>query len=241
MALTAVQIDQREPDHVKAMTFGGVPTIVTLLDAGDLLAATDDGALLLVERKTTADFLNTLRDDRLFPQLSAMRSVSAWSYLALCGNLTPGPGGKAYRDGIETGWNWSSIAGTLLSIQELGVHILWIPSDLELEAAIIRLGNRDRSPLRIQPARDTATLSEGAIVLSGLPGIGMDKAEALMKYCGSAADALAYLSDPDWEGPPAPGIGEGTKRKVRRALGLEESLALARVEREPAVRKEIAS
>lgn len=241
MALTSIMCDSREPEWVRQLTFGGVPTIVTLLDAGDLLAATDDGALLLVERKTASDFLNTLRDDRLFPQLSAMRSVSVWCYLALCGNLTPGPGGKAYRDGVETGWNWSSVAGSLLSVQELGVHILWIPSDLEFEAAIVRLGNRDRTPLRIQPARDTATLSEGAIVLSSLPGIGTDKAEALMKYCGTAADALAYLSDPDWEGPTAPGIGEGTKRKVRRALGLEESLALARVVRESAARKEIAS
>lgn len=241
MTLTAVQIDQREPEYVKAMTFGGVPTIVTLLDSGDLLAATDDGALLLIERKTTADFLNTLRDDRLFPQLSAMRSVSAWCYLALCGNLTPGPGGKAYRDGLETGWNWSSVAGSLLSVQELGVHILWIPSDLEFEAAIIRLGNRDRSPLRIQPARDTTTLSEGAIVLSSLPGIGIDRALALMEFCGSAADALAYLSDPDWDGLTAPGFGEGIRRKARHALGLEEGMILAREVRESAMRKKIAS
>ncbi|MHB1131754.1 MAG: ERCC4 domain-containing protein [Chloroflexota bacterium] len=237
MPLTSILVDSREPDYIKQMTFGGVPTIVTLLEAGDLLAATDDCVLLLIERKTSNDFLNTLRDDRLFPQLSAMRSITPWCYLALTGALVPGPNGKAYRDGQESGWNWSSIAGALLSAQEIGVHILWIPSDLEFEAAIIRLGNRDRSQLRIQPARDTATLSEGEIVLSSLPGIGADKARALIDYCGSAADALGYLSDPGWDGPSAPGFAEGTKRRVRRALGLEGNMILARLVREEAVEK----
>lgn len=232
MALVSVVCDSREPTWVQQLTFGGVPTAVSLLDSGDILAATDDNCLLLLERKTAGDLLNTLRDDRLFPQLSAMRAVTPWCYLVICGQLQAGPAGKCYSDGRETGFNWSSIAGALLTVQEIGINVVWCANDTDFEAAVIRLGNRDRSAVKILPARDSTILSEAENVLIGLPGIGVEKAGALMQYCGNAADALAYLSDDQWSGPSAPGFANGTKRRVRRALGLTEDYILAVVKRQ---------
>ena len=70
--ITALMIDSREPDNIKSMKFPNIPTTVTMLDTGDILAVTDDGHTLIIERKTPDDFLNTLKDERLFPQLPRM-------------------------------------------------------------------------------------------------------------------------------------------------------------------------
>jgi len=45
MAIQAVQIDSREPEWVRNLQFGSVPTAVTPLPAGDIWVATDDNAV----------------------------------------------------------------------------------------------------------------------------------------------------------------------------------------------------
>jgi len=228
MAAASIMIDQREPEWVRKLTFGeDIAVAVTLLDVGDVLVATDSGDLLAVERKTASDFLNTLRDERLFPQLARMRELTPWCYLALCGTLHPAVGGKCFCNGVETGWNWSSVAGALLTVQEIGVHILHVPSDAEFEAAIVRLANRDRGALRVQPPRGAAMVSDAEAILTALPGIGPEKAQSLLAYCGSPAWALTYLANDSWQGPTAPGLGEGTRRRIRKALELPEWAALS--------------
>jgi hypothetical protein len=57
--ITAALVDSREPQWMQSLTFGGVPTVVTLLDSGDVWAVTDDGHTLMIERKTPSDLLNT--------------------------------------------------------------------------------------------------------------------------------------------------------------------------------------
>ncbi len=224
MSIEAVLVDSREPEWAQKLTFGCPSVAVTLLDVGDYWLTCSDGALVLVERKTSSDLLNTLRDDRLFPQLQAMRERSPWSYLAICGSLLPGPNQKCLVDGRESGWNWSSVQGALLTAQEIGVHVVQIANDFEFEKSIIRLANRDRQAVRVQPARDIALLSDAEIVLTSLPGIGGDTAGKLLQHCGTAATALwALTSERDSH---IPGVGTGIKRKVRRALGLEAGVAL---------------
>lgn len=231
MALASIVIDQREPEFVKQLTFGGVPKVESLLDSGDMLCACTDGSLLAIERKTTDDFLNSLRDDRLFIQVAKLREASPFAYLVITGDLRPGPNGLCWSNGRQTAWNWSSVSGATLTIQELGVHIVQCPSDTEYEATIIRLGNRSRETLKLRPARDTTIVGEAETILSSLPGIGIEKAQALLKYCGSAAWALNYLTDLDTK-EAVPGIGDGIKRRVRRALGLPDWAELCVIQRE---------
>lgn len=222
MALVSVMVDSREPLWIQGLRFGGVPVMTTLLDAGDVLAACDDGALLAIERKEVNDLVNTLRDDRLFPQLARLRALTPWAYLAICGQLQPGPAGKTFVNGRETSWDWAAIQGALLTAQETGVHVLQVAGDHDFEQAVVRLANRSRKPVPIQPARDTAMLSEGEIVLASLPGIGPDRAQAIMLELRQPFLALSYLTTPEphWAGVPVPGIGDGIKRRVRKALGL---------------------
>lgn len=230
MGIVSLMIDSREPQHIQSLTFGGADIAVMPLDAGDLWVACTDDNLLVVERKTVGDFLNTLRDDRLFSQMAKIREVSPWAYLVICGDLREGPAGKCWVDGRESGWNWSSVSGALLTVQELGVHVLSIAGDHEYDQAVIRLANRDRSQLRIGPARDATLVGPAETILASLPGIGPDRAQTLLSHCGTVAAAITFLTTDDKH--DIPGIGYQTKLKIRKALGLQWDEALELTVRE---------
>jgi ERCC4-type nuclease len=224
MGLSAVMIDKLEPAWVQKLTFGCSTVSVQPLDTADIWLYCEDGALLLIERKTPSDLLSTMHEKRLFPQLERMPKVSPWSYLVISGMFLPSRDGKVIIDGHDSDWTWPSIQGCLLTCQEIGVHILQIPDDLHFEAAVTRLGSRDRRPLRVPPAREIALLSEGEVILTSFPGVGEQMATTLLQACGSAAfaiDALTSLSK-----STIPGLGPETKRKVRRALGLADDVEL---------------
>lgn len=226
MGISSVVIDSREPEWLRSLTFGGSPVIVDTLHAGDLWLMCSDGALLVVERKEAGDFLNTLRDGRLFPQLAKLRELTPWAYLAIVGYLQPGPSGLAVVDGHQTAWNWASCQGALLTAQEMGVSVLYISHGADYEQAILRLSNRDRTALRVAPARDATLVTDAETVLASLPGVGPERARAVLAHCGTTAWALAFLSDDERQNDAVPGIGAGVKRKVRQALGLGPGTSL---------------
>lgn len=217
--LTAVLIDQREPDWIKRFTFGNALVVTTLLEHGDFQITCDDGAVVLVERKTASDLLASIADGRLFAQASGMIQASRWSYLLITGEITPTRDGKTIADGIPTGWNFASVQGALLSVQEMGVFAVWCGGNTQVESTITQIANRSRNEQTvIAPARAPVTLSSGEAALIALPGIGLDRMDALMQHAGTPAQALEFLTDITTNG--IAGIGPQTKSKVRKALGL---------------------
>lgn len=227
MSITAVLIDQREPAWVQALTFGGAAKAITMLDHGDVLATTDDGALLAIERKTLSDLLNSIRDDRLWTQLAGIRAVSRWAYLMITGELLYSQNGKVITAHGESGWSWAAIQGALLQAQEMGVFVVMAAGDEDYEAAVMRLSARShRQEMLVPPAREPRILSDTERVLTALPGVGLERVQALTEYAGSAAWAIQYLTDLEIN-DKVPGIGNGVKATVRRALGLKENQAMA--------------
>jgi hypothetical protein len=231
MSITAVFIDSREPDWVKRLTFGGVPTSVTFLEEGDLWAVTDDGCTLMVERKTPDDFLNSLKDDRLFPQLCKLGEkrideqlsgeVKTWPYLVITGDFLKGPNGKALTPDRATGWDYSAVAGAILSIQEMGIFVVHCGGDSDYEACVLRLGNRSRKPeMRLLPPRIPNILGPAATFLASLPGIGIERVDKVLEWAGnSPAIALTGLCDLSID---LPGIPVSTRRRIRSVLGLKD-------------------
>lgn len=218
MSILGVMVDQREPEWVQRLTFGGAPTTVTLLDTGDLHLACADGALVLVERKSPSDFLNSLRDERLFPQCARMLKISRWAHLVITGEFRRGPGGKVVTD-RETGWNYAAVQGALLSLQELGILIVFSGGEQDYEACIMRLADRSHDPqLALAPAREVRALGLREAFLCGLPGMGPERAARLLDYTGSVKMALVALTGPD----PIPGVPSNVKTNARRVLGLDE-------------------
>jgi ERCC4-type nuclease len=222
MAITAVIIDQREPEWVKQLQFGGVAVSHSVLDAGDLWVLTDDNRMLVIERKTANDFLNTLKEERLFVQMAGLqelRNQGYWPYVMISGELQRGQNGHVVTD-RETGWSWNAVQGALLSIQEMGIFVTYCAHEYDLESAVIRLGERSRDEkMIIPPSRIGKVLGLQAGFLCGLPGIGPEKVGELLNYCGTPAWALVALTDADSQ---VPGIGPGIRNNVRYTLGLKD-------------------
>lgn len=221
MTLSAVMIDQREPQWVQQLTFGGVPTSVTLLEFGDVWATTEDGALLAIERKTSDDLLNSLKDGRLLVQLAGLRQLSEYAYLVICGSITRGAEGKAVTDGRQTGWNYQAVQSAILTAQELGVYVVYTTDD-HFEATVAGLGKRNRGEIRAKPARKFVQLDSGEQMLAALPGIGLERVDALMNLYTTPAYALCAITDTTLTTERVPGIGPLTKANVRKALGIPD-------------------
>jgi len=219
--ITGLMIDQREPDWVKALKWGNVPALITLLDAGDVWATTDDGTMLCIERKTPSDFLGSIKDDRLFTQVYGMKQHTPWVYVVITGHFETDPLGMVKLNGVSTGWNWASVQGALLQVQELGAFVVFAMCDQDFERTVLRLGEHDRGPVKVRAEREALTISVAEQILTALPGIGEQRAAAILKYAGSAGWALCYLTDPEFE-KEVEGIGPITKQKIRAALQLNE-------------------
>jgi len=224
MGIQVATIDSREPAWTQALTFGGVPTLVMALEAGDVQVVTDDDKILVIERKTPEDFLSTLKADRLFPQCVKMLETSPWAYIVITGIFECSPLGKVITqpDSRITGWAWAALQGALLTVQEMGIGIVYVANDQEFEKTVIRLAARDRNVVHVPPARLPEVLGQGQALIASLPGVGIERCKAVLEYTGTPAWALTWLTELDSE-EKVPGIGSITKAGVRRALGLSES------------------
>ncbi len=222
--ITATMIDSREPAFIQDLQFSGVPKVVTVLDAGDLWASCADGELLVIERKTPMDLLGSIKDGRLFQQCATMRQRSVWAYLVVTGVLLNNDD-VVIAENRRTGWRWPDVQGALLSVQEAGVAVVYCHDDRDYEECVLRLSRRERCKEKVlNPRSDSRVMSPAEQLLCALPGVGMERAQALLaEFDGCAARALSWLT---WLHPrPAydiSGIGVGTKAGVRKALGLAD-------------------
>lgn len=223
--MLSIVIDQREPKHIQELKFSNAQTVVSLLDAGDLMLATEDNQILLIERKTPEDLLGSIKDGRIFEQCHKMKQITQWSYVVITGQFTIGQNGKVFTGNRETGWNYDAIEGALLSIQELGVFVVHCKSDMDFGPTVERLAKRSRDTLNIGVARNSSVLSAGETMLTALPGLGYEKVKKLLDETGAPAHALAWLT---WLGMDISGIGigDGIKNNVRKVLGLKPNQTL---------------
>lgn len=232
--ITAVMIDSREPEWAQNLKFEDAPVMTTMLEYGDYHVACDDGCILFIERKTPDDFLNTLRDDRLFPQcaqLAAQRidgqmnnNMNIWPYLMITGEFTRGPAGKVITPERSTQWDWNAVQGALLSVQEMGVFVVFAAGDYDLVPAITRLSERTRDQnLRVLPPRPPLILGPGAALLASLPGIGVERTMDLINWGGgNIAHILSAITQLEVKTP----LGMATRKKIRAMLGLAENQTL---------------
>lgn len=237
--ITALLVDTREPEWVRALRFGGAPLATQALACGDVHVLTSDNALLAIERKTPGDLINSVLDGRLVAQAGALRALTPFAFLVVDGLVARGRGGNVLHAGRDTAFAWMALQGGLLTVQELGVAVLQLPEGA-FEEGVLHLVRRHRGAVR--PARRVLAPDDPALtILTALPGIGYDRALALLKTCGSVAASLWALTEmrPDaWTNTPEGrtaigGIGPQRKAVVRAALGLEEGSCLVPVREDP--------
>jgi len=234
MAIMAVTIDSREPEWVRNLRFNGAAVAVEALPTGDALLWLEDGQLLIVERKSSEDFLLSIKDGRLFSQAARLteqrlaeqlnaQPLSTWPYIVITGTLRPSGRELVITERGETPWHWESANSAFLTLQELGVFVGFARDDADYERALLALGNRKRSDVRILPARSFELVSQQATFLMGLPGIGEERSQQIMEWAGgNLAHALVGLVDPQIRTP----VGKSVQASIRRFLGLADYITI---------------
>ncbi|WP_373520231.1 ERCC4 domain-containing protein [Aquiflexum sp.] len=210
-----VIIDDREPIAIEKelLAKGNLLVQRKRLDVGDYIFDKD----LLVERKTVFDFCASVKDGRLFKQVSKLANGKIPSILILEGRQ---------KDFKETDFSVSAIQGILVAIS-LGFKIPILQSKGIKETVSIMLQGykqltKDRlQNQRIYPRKGNfkkgrdQLLKQKIHILEGFPGIGVDRAERLLDHFGSLKD----IFEADFkELLGVPGLGRISALKFREIL-----------------------
>lgn len=228
--IQSILIDSKEPQWVKELNFNA-PCMVCELGAGDAWVIAGDGAKLVIERKTPRDFLESIKDRRLFNQAARMREESVWCYVVITGAILPDSKGKATIQGEthdlqQTGWEYAAVEGAKVSLAELGVYPLHCDGDRDYMPCIVRLAARSRDSMPVLPVRQATLFGGAESVLASLPGIGPKKALAILEKLPHLGIALEWLTTPGEFEPRIEGIGPITKQNICDLMGGSLSLNL---------------
>lgn len=180
-----VIIDDREPISVEKelLAKGNLLVQRKRLDVGDYIFDKD----LLVERKTVIDFCASIKDGRLFKQVSKLAKGKIPAIIVLEGRQ---------KEFDKTDFSAQAILGIMVSIS-LGFKIPILRSKgIEETVAIMLQGYKQLTKdmfqdERIYPRkgifkkRKDQSLKQKIHILEGFPGIGVDRAERLLDHFGS--------------------------------------------------------
>jgi len=218
-----VYVDIHEPRSIfNALSqLEGVTAIRQTLDAGDYYIP-GDRCSLLIERKTTVDYVNSLFSTRLWSEIEKLKNTqSGQSESKLIPILlVEGSWFKVFkwRKRADASALASAYASLLSVIASWGVNVISSPSSAWTPYVLVSLarwvGRSKRSePPVYKPRADS--LDEMALrVLCSLPHISTKRARDILSRFGSVWDSLQSLDE--WV--LIPGIGEKTVSDVRAVL-----------------------
>ena len=178
---TQIVVDDRErPSGVVAELekLGGVVVKIEHLLLGDYCI---DGAVL-IERKTAADFAQSLIDGRLFGQAGRMATSSLRPAYIIEGTSAEWAGLGVSREALQ------GALVTLMLIFDVPVFRSSDPAEsarliLYIGSQLVRLRDPDYVPYRQAKAKRKKT--QQLRVLQSLPGVGPDRAKRLLEHFGT--------------------------------------------------------
>jgi ERCC4-type nuclease len=208
--IKSILVDNREPPHVRNISFPNVPVMKMTLETGDLWVKCEDGNTLIIERKEATDLMASIADNRLFNQAAKMRQVSNWCYVVVTGKIDD----ANFIDDTGRKWTYASIWGALLSVQEMGVMIIFCDGEDDFAPCIERLAKRNRGDIKVKPVRNAYVFGGQEAVLASLPGIGAKKAVDYLKMFDSLGESIMMLCSPE-SAKAIPGWGEKSAQNLK--------------------------
>ena len=189
---------------------------------------------IVVERKTPADFLSSLGDNRLFNQAYGLNSFVKYPIILVTGEFLKTRDGHVSTGERSTDWNWWSLQMALMRLQLAGCVVMQI-DDKEIAEYIEHLWRwlyGSPSWVRKPAVAPLIPLGDEAEFLCGIPGIGPARSVDILRYTGSVKDALFFLTNPDSiKLPNRPqGIGKAIIRQTRDFFGLGKKEVMVAVE-----------
>jgi ERCC4-related helicase len=203
-----ILVDDRETSSKVVERLSGLGARISIhrLPYGDYAI----GDRVVVERKRSRDFVDTLVDRDLFGQLSGLASHSLRPVLII-------EGGDIFS---ERDIHENALRGALAAITvDMGISLLFTRDEEDTARMLLVLARRegdrsDRGP-RV-PVRKTYTSArdEQELIIASFPEIGLKNARELLAHFGSV-QAVTNASEEDLAG--VTGIGE---KKAKRIAGL---------------------
>jgi DNA excision repair protein ERCC-4 len=166
---------------------------------------------VIVERKTLKDFAISIVDGRLFKQMIRLASSNSKSALILEGTVS---------DTAEIGMTREAMQGALITVSLiLGTPVLRSKDPSETARLMVYIGRQIdslvRGGLSRHGYRPKGKRRTQLFILQGLPGIGPEKADRLLKRFGTVEAAVSASSS---ELQSVDGIGKSIADKIRWAV-----------------------
>lgn len=180
---------------------------VRRLPVGDFIIE----ARFAVERKTLADFAQSVIDARLFKQAAALAQGTQRGVLILEGSAS---------DAAGLGISRESLQGALITVSVFyGLAVIRARDAAETARLLVYLGRQAqrfaRGAFPRHGSRPKGRRARQLFVLQGLPGVGPERAARLLDRFGSV-QAVAAASGPELAA--VDGIGDTTAERIRWAL-----------------------
>ncbi|MHC1628497.1 MAG: ERCC4 domain-containing protein [Candidatus Nezhaarchaeales archaeon] len=211
-AYLEVIVDSREAstakhivDEIKRL---GALTRIEFLEAGDYIVSRD----IAIERKTVSDFISTLTRRNLFEQLSKLKENFSKPIMILEGDVSSIP--------MISSINMNAVLGALASVARMGISVIPSPSPSATARLIVSLARQERkieqqSRIRVKAVKKGDISEEQIFFMCGLPMIGRERAEAILRVYRTPLEALKRV-----DGWPkrVEGIGETIVKRVKEVL-----------------------
>ena len=203
-----ITVDDRETSSrvVEALSRAGARITLRRLEQGDYAI----GDRVLIERKTSRDFMDTLVERDLFGQVRALASSAPRPVL-----IVEGPDLYSVRD-----VNPNAVRGALAAIAvDLGVSVFFTRDDEDTAEMILALARREEGEpgeRKLHPHKSYRSAKEQQeYILASFPSVGPRSARLLLSRFGSLA---AVLSADEAALREVKGIGEKAARAIAEIL-----------------------
>lgn len=217
----------------------------------DLQIPLQDGSILAIERKSPADFLASIGDNRLKQQIEKMHSKAKFSAIVVTGKINYAGNGYVKLDEDQETRKWKSVSvrGMIRAIQLSGTILEWCPASLfpQMVEEIYTTCNTEDHRQGLQKHRVITfpPLDDRIQILGQFCGVGIESAKSLLKFAGmmdknadeegygtlaSALHWMTILSQIDSKSRPKNWAGKPGATKIlenRKLLGLAADEYLA--------------
>ena len=200
----SIIVDNRETQSavVRELALKGIEVILKTLPVADYVISDKVG----VERKTDTDFVDSLKDGRLFNELYNLSQNFTIPILILEGNPTN-----------QSGYTKPAILGALASIVvNMRISVLYTDSaantaDL-LVALVKKVYQEKKSTGKVYTKKTTTEAEAQEQIISGIPGINLYRAQELLTAFSNVENVFNADED-DLE--KVSGIGKKTAKRIR--------------------------
>lgn len=187
-----IDIHEEDSEIREMLTAVELPVVLKTLKYGDIIII--GKRTYMIERKTVEDFLNSLRDKRIFRQLFNVSCRSSRAYLIIEGNLWE----TVLESEFTFEYVYSFIAYISASTSNFGMNapINVIETKNPIITSIIirklyKMAINDSQPImKPQIEGKDSRIPANVRMLAQIPGIGQLESENLLKYHGTLRTVL---------------------------------------------------